>query len=919
MSQFLENWSTNTIRPTLWSTTLAGLGGASAATGKLVLTLSGGGQATVANPGSSTNRYDLTAADALADGIVVDVFSLSSTGARFYFGIVDSTGKGWTAHYDFAADSIYLDAVNAGSGSLESRLGTTHGGVAGYSGLSARYWRFMKVGTDVQAYYSPDRVTWTVMGSAAPITTETVTAVGVVLEVISGSSTISATVGEVNVGNTPAITATHPGLVIEARNGKVRQSNTIAAVGKTLDYRIKLAAYDAGGAVDTGYTGLVTATVEVGACTLGGTVARNCVAGVVDFADLYPATGTGLLAIRFSASGLTPYITPSMTVVNPAYDTYALVRHGVLVEQPRIEIDTTLPTLFTRTITVGPAKPVVAGVSYNTLQAAFNYCAANDIAGNTKILADLGTYNATTTHKARAAGNGRIVIQPSLIALPVGVRPTKANLATYTPFMPKVSVENPGGMLQCEAGAYGYTWVGFNFEVPVPALGTVTEIFAGVTVWIDSPPSLADYPHHIGFERCAFHSTDPVNTRLRKTILLDCPHLYLESCYVDDAHDYPNGVNNGNGNGDTNALGAGSYSPGPFLANNTYFSGAGEVVLFGGADPDFYDAKTRDIIFTRCLFFKDPAWMGVYPAKNTFELKSCGRILLEGCIFDGSWEAGQDGSGFVAGSANQGGTPATDFEGIRDLTMRNCFCRNMTIWAVLSGINYINAEIMHGVSVYNVVGANMHPVGYGEDSNHLLATGNGIYEFVMEQCTILAPEARSVRFMNFYGYPAKASPQSYIRRNIVTCGSIGINVDAFPATPVVALATEMPDDDLRENVFIAKAGSNGEDGVGMPPLSFYPKLYSQVGFVDYPGAEAIWAAGNPDTICTKLALAATSPYKESTSDETDPGANMAQVRAAIAGVWTGTAGSGGVIPDEDEDVSGPNQRRRHARRQGRGR
>jgi hypothetical protein len=583
-----------------------------------------------------------------------------------------------------------------------------------------------------------------------------------------------------------------------------------------------------------------------------------------------------------------------MTVVTPQYEQYALLRHGVQVELPRLQVDTSAITVFTRTINVGPALPIVTGVSYKTTQAAIDYCVANDIAGNTQIIAVVTPYAATVTHRARTAGKGYIVLTPAVVPLAPGVRATPANVAAIAALMPQISIEAPGGMVVCENDAYGYRWVGWDFAVPVPALGTITEIFAGVYIAVNAPTSLSSFPHHIGFDRCIFRSLDPVNTRLRKTVTQECPYFFLESCYVADAHDYPDGVNNGGGNGDTNALSTSSFAGGPAKCNNTFFSGAGEVILVGGADPQFYDAKSRDVTFTHNLVFKDPAWMGLYPVKNNFEHKSSARWLIEGNIFDGSWEGGQDGTGIAIGSVNQGQTVATNWEGIRDFAFRLNFCRNMTIWAIFNGINYLNAEVLNGISVHDVVGANIHPVGYGEDSNHLLATGGGISRFVLEQCTVLAPEARSTRFANVNGYPEgyHTNPQSYLRRNIVTCGSYGINVDGV-GNGKSAMDIVWPDDDLRENVFIAKAGSSAEDGIGYPPLSYYPKTYAAVGFVDYPGAEAIWATGDPDTICAKLTLAGSSPYKAITSDGTDPGADMTAVRAAIAGVWTGTAGNVG--------------------------
>jgi hypothetical protein len=257
MSQLAETWSTNSIRATLWGTTLVGTGAASAATGALVLSESAGGRATVRTPGSTANHYDLTAADALASGVVLDVQSLTNGGGRFYFALLDATGLGWSFHYDPVAGSIYVESITAGSGDLESRIGANHGGISVYNPVTHRYWRFIKSAGDLLTHSSPDGVTWTAAGFAATIGAEVVTAMDVVLEVFAIGTPITATLGAVTVGGAGGGggTATHLGLVKEARNGQARQANWIAATGKTFDYRIKLAAYDAGGAVDATFTG----------------------------------------------------------------------------------------------------------------------------------------------------------------------------------------------------------------------------------------------------------------------------------------------------------------------------------------------------------------------------------------------------------------------------------------------------------------------------------------------------------------------------------------------------------------------------------------------------------------------------------------------------------------------------------------
>jgi hypothetical protein len=103
--------------------------------------------------------------------------------------------------------------------------------------------------------------------------------------------------------------------------------------------------------------------------------------------------------------------------------------------------------------------------------------------------------------------------------------------------------------------------------------------------------------------------------------------------------------------------------------------GAGENIMFGGADPAIPNLVPSDIEIRGNYFYTPPAWKGVWLKKNLFETKNAVRVLVEGNVFDGSWTDGQTGWGFVLKSANQDG-------GCRwcrstDLTIRRNLIRNV--------------------------------------------------------------------------------------------------------------------------------------------------------------------------------------------------------------------------------------------------
>lgn len=198
--QFQEDWSSNSIRSTLWDavTNKSGTGDASAATGSLVLTTTSASPSVinVINPGSNGNRYDLTTAGAQADGFVVDVQALAVP-ANAYIAIEDATGLGF-AFYISAGTSFEFGRLSAGAGAIGSRFSSSSSGT--YVPGTDRYFRFRYDGAgNVELATSPDNTagSWIVKQTFANSAGVTLTAVGFGFGVNSGSSDNSLTIGTV--------------------------------------------------------------------------------------------------------------------------------------------------------------------------------------------------------------------------------------------------------------------------------------------------------------------------------------------------------------------------------------------------------------------------------------------------------------------------------------------------------------------------------------------------------------------------------------------------------------------------------------------------------------------------------------------------------------------------------------------------
>jgi hypothetical protein len=97
--------------------------------------------------------------------------------------------------------------------------------------------------------------------------------------------------------------------------------------------------------------------------------------------------------------------------------------------------------------------------------------------------------------------------------------------------------------------------------------------------------------------------------------------------------------------------------PGPYTLAYNYFEGAGENVMFGGADPSISGMLPADILIFENQFVKPLALKGSsFTVKNILEFKVGKRGRVIGNRFEHIWPAAQTGYAIVAKSTNQDGT-----------------------------------------------------------------------------------------------------------------------------------------------------------------------------------------------------------------------------------------------------------------------
>ena len=114
--------------------------------------------------------------------------------------------------------------------------------------------------------------------------------------------------------------------------------------------------------------------------------------------------------------------------------------------------------------------------------------------------------------------------------------------------------------------------------------------------------------------------------------------------------------------------------PGPYKIVDNYLKGAGEVIMFGGADPTVANNVPSDIEIRRNHITRPTAWKGLWSVKNLLELKMGQRVLVEANVLENNWVDAQAGAAVIMNSNNQDG--ACTWCITSDVTFRSNVVRN---------------------------------------------------------------------------------------------------------------------------------------------------------------------------------------------------------------------------------------------------
>jgi glycosyltransferase involved in cell wall biosynthesis len=273
----------------------------------------------------------------------------------------------------------------------------------------------------------------------------------------------------------------------------------------------------------------------------------------------------------------------------------------------------------------------------------------------------------------RKTGDQWIVITSAGTLPPRGRRVGPSNAAQ----MPKLVAEGDF-VIQAMPGAHHYRLVGLEIA---PAEGTFVNTLIQLG---DRERTLDELPHHVVIERSYVHGD---RTRGgRRGIALNSRHTAVVDSHLSDFKEM---------GADSQAIG-GWNGAGPFRIENNFLEGAGENVMFGGADPLVPQLVPADIEVLRNHMSKplrwkvgDASYEGTeWAVKNLFELKNARRVLVEGNVFERNWTHAQNGFAILFTVRNQdGGAP----------------------WSIVEDVTFVNNVVRHVGGGINVL---------GRDDNH---------------------------------------------------------------------------------------------------------------------------------------------------------------------------------------------------------
>ncbi len=405
--------------------------------------------------------------------------------------------------------------------------------------------------------------------------------------------------------------------------------------------------------------------------------------------------------------------------------------------------------------------------------------------------------------------------------------------------MPKLeSASAP--VLTAAPGAHHFRFVGIEVR-PRPGAFLLNLVLLG------SDETAADQvPHHVVFERCYLHGD--ASRGSRRGIALNGAELAVVDSYVSDFKE---------AGADSQAL-AGWNGPGPIRIENNYLEGAGENVLFGGADPAIRGLVPSDIEILRNWIAKPLAWKSGeagyagtrWSVKNLLELKNARRVHVAGNVLENNWAESQSGFAVLFTPRNQDGHAP---------------------WSVVEDVTFEGNVLRHSGAAFNIMGhddlqhsAQTREIAIRnclvEDVGGERWGGNGtLLQMLWGTANVTVEHVTSLHSGNVTTAEGDPHTGFVFRDSIVLHNQYGFD-GAGTAPGRASLDTYFPGGVVRRNVIV------GGSAAPLPSDNFTPATLDDVGFV-------AWRTGD-------YRLKDGSRYRKVATDGGDAGVDWGALTAA---------------------------------------
>ncbi|HKG20614.1 MAG TPA: hypothetical protein VKC34_01835 [Blastocatellia bacterium] len=464
------------------------------------------------------------------------------------------------------------------------------------------------------------------------------------------------------------------------------------------------------------------------------------------------------------------------------------------------------------------------------LQAALDQAAP----GDTILLEAGATFTGNFVLPKKAGGAGWVTVRSSAgdsELPPPGTRVTPAQ----APRMPKVETPNADPVLKTAPGAHHFRFIGVEFTQAATASLTYDLIQLGS----GSQTSIADVPHDLTIDRCYIHGNSTTN--LRRGVALNSARSSVIDSHISDCHEQ---------GADSQAV-CGWNGPGPFKVVNNYLEGAGENVMFGGADPKIADLVPSDIEFRRNHCFKPLAWKKGHPSyagrgwsvKNVFELKNARRVLVDGNLFENNWVDAQNGFAILFTVRNQEGS--APWSVVEDVTFTNNVLRHTAAAInVLGRDNNNQSEQVKRVKIHNNLVYDVGGKQWG---------GNGVFLQISETRDVSVDHNTVMQRGNIVTGHGSANEGFVFTNNLVPHNEYGVIGDGTgPGN--ATLSKYFPGITFKKNAI-----AGGQSSL-YPPDNLFPAA--------------------PDDAAGNFNPATASPFKKAGTDGRDIGCDLAALEAA---------------------------------------